>query len=138
VSGVFDDELATVASDVGVLDMAQDQRFAGLVRLPGQHDIHRQDAAVQLLHQTDGLVLVELQRVQKAGHLGEDGLEGRERITLLDVLTRAPLLLVIGLAVAAIAPAVPVTTPISAVTTVTSISVPTSLTHGRILSFTWR
>ena len=46
---------------------------------------------------------VRLQRLQQGGDLGEDGLEGGERIALLEVALAAPaLLVVVGLIVAAV------------------------------------
>ena len=76
------DLVVAAAGDHGVVDVRQHRGLARVVGLAGQFDVGLQDAAVQLLHQADGLVGGQLQRLEKGRHLGQDGLERGQGVAL--------------------------------------------------------
>jgi hypothetical protein len=138
--GILHHDLAIYTSDARVLKMSENQGLAPVVGLPGQQHVHCQYAAVELLDQPDRLILCELERVQEAGHLGQDRFQSGERITLLRILAQTALLLVIRLTVPAVTTpvitAAIVTTPVITTPVITAaISVTAfSLAHCRIPS----
>ncbi len=91
--GIFHDQLVAVAAYGRVLEVGQGGRLAGVVGFAGQRDVHVEHAAVELLHQADGLVGAQVEGLELRGHLGEDGFERGEGVALLEVAFTAAALL---------------------------------------------
>jgi hypothetical protein len=106
--------------------------LASVVGLAGQQHVHGEDAAIELLDEADRLLRGKLKGIEQRGDLGEDSLQSGERLALLDVnLTRAPLPLVVGLAVSAVTVAI-------AVAIAPPVVAAVSLAHACFLSLSMR